>query len=202
MLMNPCRIAALAPLAVAFGVSGALAQAPARVGPAAAVAPAPQAAPPTAATPAAPRPDRTTATYGDWVLRCELPAGGGERACEAAQTVLDQRGQVLAQIAARQPSPAGGITLVVQVGTNATVSEPLRLSVEGQAVLTLSFRRCLPRGCFAETQPGEDELGALLRRTEPAQIEFVDSDGQAVAIPASLRGLSASLDALWAADRR
>jgi invasion protein IalB len=149
----------------------------------------------------APRPERTTASYGDWVLRCELPPGGAERSCEVAQTVLDGRGQTLAQIIARRAAGNGGMQLSVQVGGSATVAEPLRLAVETQAVLTLRFRRCLPRGCFAEVQPTEMELGALLPRTEPIRLEFTDGDGQPVSIPASLRGLAASLDALRAADR-
>jgi hypothetical protein len=34
------------------------------------------------------------------------------------------------------------------------------------------------------------------RRAEAAKLEFRDGDGQAVSIPASLRGLAASIDAL------
>jgi invasion protein IalB len=192
MLMNPCRIAALASLAVVLGVSGALAQPPAGGGPTPSPSPSLQAAPPAAATPA---------SYGEWVLRCELLADGAERACEAAQTVFDQRGLVLAQIAARQAGPAGAIMLAVQVGTNATVSEPLRFGVENEGGLALAFRRCLPRGCFAEGQPPAAELAALLPRTEPARIEFRDGENRPVTIPVSLRGLATSLDALRAAQR-
>ena len=205
MPTHPTRLwtaALLAALAGAMPGAQAQAQAPARGRPATAAPPAvvpPAAAPP--AAPAASRPDRTTASYGDWVLRCELAANGAGRSCEVAQTELDGRGQVLAQITARPAGPAGAITLTVQVGTNATVAEPLRLGVENEAGLALPFRRCLPRGCFAEAQPNAAEFAALLAWTEPARIELRDGGGQSVTIPVSLRGLAASLDALQAAER-
>jgi invasion protein IalB len=126
---------------------------------------------------------------------------GGERSCEVAQTLLDQRSQTLAQMVARRVVPGGPIVFSVQVGANATVTEPLRLVMEAQTALTLPFRRCLPRGCFAETQFSEAELGTLLRGAEPARLEFADGEGQPVAIPASLRGLAGSLQALRTADR-
>lgn len=52
-----------------------------------------QAPPPS--TTAMPQPDRTTASYGDWVLRCHLK-GTGERSCEVAQTIQDTQAQLLA----------------------------------------------------------------------------------------------------------
>jgi invasion protein IalB len=187
--LNRLLIAALI-ASLAGAMPGAQAQAPVHSG-------APPAVVPASPVPAAaPRPDRTTAAYGDWVLRCELAAGGTGRSCEVAQTVLDGRGQVLAQLTGRLSGPAGAVALVVQVGTNATVAEPLRLGVETEAGLTLHFRRCLPRGCFAESQPALAEIAALLPRTEPARVEFRDGEGQPVTIPVSLRGLAASLDAL------
>jgi invasion protein IalB len=82
------------------------------------------------------------------------------------------------------------------VGTNATVAEPLRLGMENEAGLTFAFRRCLPRGCFADAQPAPAEIAALLPRAEPARIEFRDGEGQSVTIPVSLRGLATSLEAL------
>jgi invasion protein IalB len=118
-----------------------------------------------------------------------------------AQTVLDQRGQTLAQMVARRVVPGGPINFSVQVGANAIVAQPLRLVVDSQALLTLPFRRCLPRGCFAESQFGETELSSLLRSPEPARLEFADGEGQPVAIPASLRGLAGSLEAMGTADR-
>lgn len=146
---------------------------------------------------AAPRPDRTTASYGDWVLRCELPAGG-ERRCEVAQTIQDQRGQPLAYLTARGVAP-GQVVVMIQVGTNITVTEPARLMLDDQPALALAFRRCTPRGCFASAQLPQNETAALARRTEAAKLDFRDAEGQVASFPISLRGLAAALDALHAA---
>jgi invasion protein IalB len=192
------RAAALSLLVALCGAgTGALAQAPARAPqPGSASPPPPSSAAPSAA---APRPDRTTASYGDWILRCELQASAGGRRCEIAHTVTDQRGQTLALLVARRAAPTGPVLLTAQVGTNVTVTEPLRLSVDEQAGVTLPFRRCVARGCFAESQLSDAELGAL-SRGEAARMEFRDADGQAVGLSASLRGLAPSLEALRTAD--
>jgi invasion protein IalB len=68
-------------------------------GPSAAQAPPPPIA-------AMPQPDRTTACYGDWVLRCDLK-GNGERSCEVAQTIQDTQAQLLAQVTRGARRPAG-----------------------------------------------------------------------------------------------
>ncbi|WP_043838991.1 invasion associated locus B family protein [Muricoccus aerilatus] len=184
---------------------GALAQAAARNPSGAAPAVPSLSGPPAGGAPAAlpsttPRPDRTTASYGDWILRCEMQAGLSGRQCEVVHTVLDQRGQTLAQLVARRGATAASILLSAQVGTNVTVADPLRLTVE-QAAISLTFRRCFARGCFAEAQPTEAELSSIVPRTEPAKVEFHDGDGQVVSLPVSLRGLTPALNALRIADQ-
>ena len=149
---------------------------------------------------AAPRPDRTTASYGDWVLRCDL-SNGGERVCEVAQTIQDGRSQVLALLTARRGTPDGRITFTAQVGPNATVTEPARLVIEDQAALSFAFRRCMPRGCFAEVQLPDTEATTVARRNDAAKLDFRDSEGTLVSIPVSLRGLAPSLDALRRAEQ-
>lgn len=186
-----------------IGASPAIAQAqaPSRNAPPAAVtAPMPAQTPtPVGGDGAGPRPDRTTASYGDWVLRCEL-SNGGERRCEVAQTIQDGRGQVLALLTAQRGTPEGQMAFTAQVGMNTTVGEPMRLLIEDQAVLTLAFRRCMPRGCFAEARLPEGEARALARRNDAAKLDYRDADGAPVSIPVSLRGLAPSLEALKRAE--
>jgi invasion protein IalB len=162
-------------------------------GPSAAQAPPPPAA-------ATPQPDRTTASYGDWVLRCDLTATG-ERSCEVAQTIQDARGQLLAHITARRASTGGQMLLTVQVGTNIAIPEPVRLMIDEQAALNLAFRRCLPRGCFAELQIPDSDILNFAQRAEAGRFDYRSADGAALSIPVSLRGLAPSLEALKVADR-
>ncbi len=159
----------------------------------------PQPAP--AATPAAAQPERTTATYGDWTLRCESQAAGAAtKACEAAHAVLDGRGRAVAQFVIGRPagSQATGMVAVVQVPVNATVAEPARFMLEASAppVLSLPFRSCTSRGCFAEAPLPEQELSRLRQRAEPVRLEYRDAARSPVALSISLRGLGAALDAL------
>jgi invasion protein IalB len=147
-----------------------------------------------------PLPDRTTASYGDWLLRCDLKAGG-ERSCEVAQTIQDTQGQLLAQITARHASPGGPLLLAVQVGTNIAIPEPGRLMLDEQAALSLAFRRCLPRGCFAELQLPDSDAITVAQSAEAARFDYRSADGALLSIPVSLRGLSTSLEALQAAER-
>lgn len=178
------------------------AQAPAR-SPAAAATPAAPPAPPLAPPRqdgGVPRPDRTTASYGDWVLRCDL-SNGGERLCEVAQTIQDGRSQVLALLTARRGTPGGPITFMAQLGPNATVTEPARLVIEDQAVLNFAFRRCMPRGCFAEVQVPDAEASTVARRTDAARLDYRDAEGALISIPVSLRGLAPSLEALRRAEQ-
>ena len=115
-----------------------------------------------------------------------------------AQTVLDGRGQALAQLTARGVA-LGQVALTAQVGINIAVSEPMRLLVEDQPALILAFRRCFPRGCFAEGQLPEGDVGTLARRAEAAKLDFRDAEGNTVSVPVSLRGLAPALEALRAA---
>jgi invasion protein IalB len=147
-----------------------------------------------------PQPDRTTASYGDWVLRCDLKATG-ERSCEVAQTIQDIQAQILAQVTARRVSPGGQLLLTVQVGTNIAIPEPGRLMIDERAALNLAFRRCLQRGCFAELQLPDEDAITFAQRAEAARFNYRSADGASISIPVSLRGLASSLEALKAAER-
>lgn len=175
--------------AVAAVPAGAMAQAPAR-----------GAAPPPAA-PAAravPVPDRTTASYGDWTLRCQQAAGAEGRSCDVMLTVLDQRAQPLVQLVMRRgPGPAN-LVLTAQVGVSATVSEPARLLVGETAISTLPFQRCLVQGCFAEVQQEEAQITGAAGQAEALQLQYRNGEGAPLAFPIPLRGLAAALQALRA----
>jgi len=60
----------------------------------------------------------------------------------------------------------------------------------------LAWRRCLPNGCLADIVMNGDLLKTLRARTEPLQVAFKDAGERDATLPFSLRGLSASLDAL------
>ena len=158
-----------------------------------------------AAVPA--EPGMTTATFGDWVLRCQR-AGEGEkteRLCEVAQAMQVQvQGQAapIAQVAigrvGREPLR---VTAVLPVAVSFPSTVQIQTGVEpaiakGPPPLDLAWRRCLQSGCFADAAPTEDVIKRWRNTSEPGRILFKDAAGREATISLSLRGLPQALDAL------
>lgn len=208
MRLSVALLSAILALGVPAGTAIAQAQAPrpqAQPAPAQPVPAAPaQAAPaaPAAAAPApvSPDPDRTTASFGDWLLRCErLPEAG--RSCEVAQVIAVQGSQQpIAQIAlGRAARTQTALTLLVQVPVNVELGTPLRLIGDDREPLIIetTWRRCVQAGCFAGVELREDVVVRRLRdRPEPMRIEFRDTAGRDLRLAFSVRGLGPALDAL------
>lgn len=165
--------------------------------------PAKPAAPPPAA-PAAPAPvsadpAQTTATYGDWVLRCVRTgdSGTGPRVCEVVQTMVVQgQTQPVAQIAVGYDKADLRLTLLVPPAVSFSKVPTVSAQGGGAPRFDLAWRRCLPNGCFADVVVNSDLLKTLRTRAEPLQVAFKDAGERDATLPFSLRGLSASLDAL------
>ncbi|WP_206931491.1 invasion associated locus B family protein [Roseococcus thiosulfatophilus] len=162
---------------------------------------APQAAPPAAA------PDRTSAAYGDWTLRCETtrPAGQpAQRLCEIALTFTDARNQPVAQMVMGRTARAEPMRVILQVPIEARVEEAARLQADPAAAageaLSLPFKLCSVArgGCFAEAElPNDAVLRRLRARGDaPGRVTFRDSAGRDIHLTMSLRGFGAALDAL------
>lgn len=140
------------------------------------------------------QPDRTTAQYGEWTLRCQMTGAEG-RNCDVSLTIIDQRAQPLVQVLMRRGTDASSLGVAVQVGVSVTVSEPARLLIEDEAVATLPFQRCVPQGCFAEGQQADAQM-ATAGRAETMRLEYRNADGAPVVFQAPTRGLAAALQAL------
>jgi invasion protein IalB len=195
----------LVALAIVLGAGHAVAQAPqparpatpapAAPAPAAPVAQAPAAAAPAAAAPAN-DPAQTTATYGDWVLRCVRPENA-QRVCEVVQSLVVQgQQQPVAQLAIGYDKADQRFTILVPPAIS--LARPPSLGVAGATTpnYPLAWRRCLPNGCFADVQVGPDLLKFLRGRNDPMQVSFKDAGERDVNLPVSMKGLVPALDAL------
>lgn len=198
--MRPVLLATAVLLSLA---GAAMAQTPAPAGTRSAQAPAaqtpaaqaPAGKPP---VPASSDPTQTTASYDDWVLRCMRPGDGkGGRVCEVVQSMVVQgQTQPVAQVALGYDKNDLRLTLVVQPAISFSKTPTLGISPSPSPSFPMAWRRCLPTGCFADVQVGQ-ELNKILRsRTEPMQITFKDAGERDAALPLSLRGLVPALDAL------
>jgi invasion protein IalB len=152
-----------------------------------------------AAKPVSSEPQSTTATFGDWVLRCvrEAPPDVLQRVCEVAQT-LEVKGQgVVAQIALRRLSPKEPMRMTIALPPNVSLSSKVRVSVtdKDENPVELEWKRCLPGGCVAEGEV-RDDLVRSWRATGAGQIRYPLASAQLLSLTFSFRGLAVALDNL------
>jgi invasion protein IalB len=203
------RIVVLAGLLAAVSTQaagqGAPIPAPAAKSPAAAaqkpappVAQTPEPSPPAADSLGA-DPQVTTATFGDWTLRCQFTGqdAGRQKTCEVAQT-LQAEGQqgVLAQIAVGRLSTREPLKVTVLFGVNILIPGQLRMAVDdkdGQPV-ELAWRRCIPAGCLGDGELREEVLKRWRAQSGRGVIHLKDGSGRDVNLPFSFRGLARALD--------
>jgi invasion protein IalB len=178
-------------LAMAVGASAVAAQ-PARDA-------AKDAAKPAAPAPVSSVPERTTASFGDWLLRCEAAGTPPKRLCEVA-LVLTAQGQTapIAQVALAKAAGADGTPLTVVLPHNVSLTSKPRIvfAKAGDVALELTWQRCTPGACFASLNLPADVMKKLGAQTEPAKIVYKTAAEQEIALPMSVRGLPQSLEAL------
>lgn len=146
-------------------------------------------------------PQRTTATYEDWIVQCETQAGPPPRkVCEMAQlTQLQVQGktQPFSRMIVPQPAKNAPSILFVQVPVNVTFATKVKiLASESDQGLEAPFARCVPDGCFAEFQLAADSLLKLRTASSGGKLSFADSTGRIVTIPLSFNGFAKGYDAL------
>jgi invasion protein IalB len=152
-----------------------------------------------APAPVSSEPQMTTASFGDWVERCQRVAGALERAkvCEVAQTIrVEGQSGPIAQIAIgrlKKGDPLK-VKLILPVNVAFPSAPKIGLDKKGDA-LELTWRRCLPVGCTADAEIG-DNAPASWRAAANGQIESKTASGQDFRFAMSFRGLPQALDAL------
>lgn len=168
---------------------------------AAALAASPAAAPAQAAPPpVSAEPATTSATYGDWVMRCQRVGEGtaARRMCEVAQTIRVQQGRdPIAEVALGRLPVEKALHLTALLPPN--VSFPSSVSVAGEKpaqTLDLQWRRCLPGGCFADAVVADELIKGWRGTAGAGKLTFKDAGGRDVQLPVSFRGLAQALDAL------
>jgi len=152
----------------------------------------------------------TTATYGNWVLRCvQTPAQGAadsknsvSQTCEVVQTVQVQgQQQPIAQVALGRLPGESDLILTALLPVNISLPGEVRLSGNGKTgaeekgTVLLAWRRCLSGACMATAQPDATTL-ALIRSGTEGQIHFADANGITQSIPLSWVGLDQAITAL------
>jgi invasion protein IalB len=146
-------------------------------------------------------PNSTSASFGDWALRCQRLGNGAEtqRVCEVTQQIRAQDQQnPVAELAIGRLKKADPLRLTVVLPVNVTISNPPRFSADSKEpeVLDLGWRKCLPGGCIADALLKDDVLRRWKTQTSAEHITWTDASGRDLAIGLSFRGLTQALDAL------
>lgn len=168
----------------------------------------------TTATPQAPAPisdipslpSTTTATYGDWVLRCIKTStaadGPTAESCEIVLTIqLQGQARPIAQLAIGRRQDQNELILTAVLPVNATLSTSVHISGNAKAGeaekggIDLEWSRCLPVACFAEARPNNVTFD-VMRKEAAGQLRFTDGAGRNIALPLSWRGFTQALQAL------
>ncbi len=142
-----------------------------------------------------PAPQTTTATYQDWVVRCEAPADK-PKVCEIAQGIQARADQgLIAQVVVGRPSKADPVRLIVELPPGVWLPAGAVLQAgEKASPLALTFKTC-PRACFADMELKPEQVQALKGATGSGTLTFEDGARQKVQLPVSFNGFSAALDA-------
>ncbi len=143
-------------------------------------------------------PQLTTATFGDWVERCQRVNANGEarRFCEVALTVTAS-GQTapLAEIAIGRLKKSDPLRLTLVLPVNVSFPSAPKIDLGDGDPMELVWRQCVPAGCFAEAAFGADVVRAW-RDAKSAKVESKSAAGQTFNFAISLRGLPQALDAM------
>ncbi|MDR7040123.1 invasion protein IalB [Methylobacterium sp. BE186] len=157
---------------------------------------------PQPAAPAVPtEPGLTTATFGDWVLRCQRTAEAekSRKVCEIAQSMQVQgQSAPIAQVAIGRVAPGDPLTMTAILPNNVSFPSSVRATLDEKDSqgFDLPWRRCLPGRCVADATVRDDTLKRWRSAPEAGRITFKDAGNHDVAIPLSFRGLAQALDAL------
>lgn len=144
-------------------------------------------------------PQVTTATYGDWLLRCQRVTedAKAQNHCEVGQSVQVQGQGLIAQIAFGHPAKGEPMHLTVLLPSNVSFPGVPKVYVEKETTgPELIWRRCMPGGCLANLQLPAEVLTRWRGQIGNGRLEFADALGRKIEIPFSFRGLAQALDAL------
>jgi invasion protein IalB len=170
------------------------------IGETAAQQPAPPAAQPqTAPQSSQPNPQRTTATYDDWVVRCEIQAGPPQqKICDMAQLAQVQgQANPISRVGIAKPAKGEAVKLVIQLPVNVSVPGGVKIQADDKDPgLVAPFKRCIPAGCFAEVDLKDDMMKKLRAAAQSWKMQLKDGGEHEVAIPLSLKGFAQAYDAL------
>ena len=135
--------------------------------------------------------------FNDWSIKCaEDPNNAAKDGCFAFQNVINKDNQqpvmqvAIGYLAAEQvPAVVFTLPLGVRLPPGAIVA------VDDKQGVRVPFERCLPDGCKVQFRMNAEQIGAF-KAGNMGKLTIQDNAGRGVAIPFSLKGFTAALNAL------
>jgi invasion protein IalB len=135
-------------------------------------------------------------TFGDWQLRCEVPAGAKAEQCALVQNVAaEDRPNVTLLVIVLKTADAKSRLLRVVAPLGVLLPSGLGLKIDQADVGRAGFVRCLTTGCVAEVVM-EDTLLNQLKAGKQATFIVFQTPEEGVGIPVSLEGFGPGFDSL------
>jgi len=156
-----------------------------------------------AAPPVGAEPQNTSASYGDWILRCARTDGPqGVRVCELQQQFqinnAQGQSQPFGQLSIGRLNPKDPMHVTFIVSPNVAFPSDVKLMSDEKDTqpVVLNWSNCVPSGCRADGEFKDDQLKRWKAMTANGHLVFRPSNGKDVPINVSVRGLAQALDAL------
>jgi invasion protein IalB len=149
--------------------------------------------------PAEQTPQRTTATYGDWVVRCDIQPGPPAQKICAMEQLAQVQGQPnpISRVAVPLPAKGAAAKLIVQLPVNVSLSTAVKIMSDSKDPgISAPFKTCVPAGCFADIDLKDDMQKKFRTAAEGGKLQFKDAAEHDVAIPLSFKGYGQAFDAL------
>lgn len=135
-------------------------------------------------------------TFGDWQLRCEVPAGAKTEQCALVQNVAaEDRPNITLLVIVLKTADGKSRLLRVVAPLGVLLPSGLGLKIDQVDVGRAGFVRCLTTGCVAEVVM-EDTLLNQLRNGKQATFIVFQTPEEGIGIPVSLEGFGPGFDAL------
>lgn len=138
----------------------------------------------------APVPNRTTANYDDWVVRCETGRDGNRdvKICENVQMLVGSDGRIVAQVVIGRPAGSANDRIFVELPAGVWLPDGVTIRIADKPAASLTFRRCL-QSCLADADLPKPTLDALAGATQPISLGFSEGPGKPATFPLSAKGL-------------
>ncbi len=133
-------------------------------------------------------------TFDDWVLACAQTTDG-VKSCAISQSLSNTKTRQLIGALSIGKDKAGKLVANLQTPLGFSVSEGIKLSLDGQSGVAVPVKTCLPNGCLGIVELDQNMIGQLRKSTEMS-MTLQSLQATPVVIKFSAKGVVSALEKL------